>query len=54
MSNSAAAHQPATRPEDPGRFFTERGNAGDVEGLVALYEPDQRPRLTSLSPAAAG
>ncbi|MFZ0218215.1 MAG: nuclear transport factor 2 family protein [Candidatus Dormiibacterota bacterium] len=35
---------PATRPaaespEDLGRFFVERANAGDVEGLVALYEP---------------
>ncbi|MBV8932362.1 MAG: nuclear transport factor 2 family protein [Kutzneria sp.] len=26
-------------PEDLGRFFVERANAGDVEGLVALYEP---------------
>lgn len=30
----------ATQPEDLGRFFLERANAGDVEGLVALYEPD--------------
>lgn len=29
----------ATQPEDLGRFFVERANAGDVEGLVALYEP---------------
>jgi ketosteroid isomerase-like protein len=26
------------RPEDLGRLFLERANAGDVEGLVALYE----------------
>ncbi len=32
--------QRAARPEDLGRFFLERANAGDVEGLVALYEPD--------------
>lgn len=32
-------HQPATTPDDLGRFFVERVNAGDVEGLVALYEP---------------
>jgi ketosteroid isomerase-like protein len=30
---------PAMRPEDLGAFFLERANAGDVEGLVALYEP---------------
>lgn len=30
----------ATDPNDLGRFFIERANAGDVEGLVALYEPD--------------
>ena len=28
------------QPEDLGRFFLERANAGDVEGLVALYEPE--------------
>jgi ketosteroid isomerase-like protein len=32
--------EPAAQPEDLGRFFVERANAGDVEGLVALYEPD--------------
>ncbi|SRR5712691_9978159 len=31
---------PAMQPEDLGRFFLERANAGDVEGLVALYEPE--------------
>lgn len=31
---------PATGPEDLSRFFVERANSGDVEGLVALYEPD--------------
>ena len=30
----------ATEPNDLARFFIERANAGDVEGLVALYEPD--------------
>ena len=33
-------HVPARRPEDLGDFFVQRANAGDVEGLVALYEPD--------------
>jgi ketosteroid isomerase-like protein len=30
---------PAAQPEDLSRYFLERANAGDVEGLVALYEP---------------
>ncbi|UCM90594.1 YybH family protein [Streptomyces marincola] len=30
----------ATQPNDLGKYFIERANAGDVEGLVALYEPD--------------
>jgi ketosteroid isomerase-like protein len=29
----------AADPNDLGRYFVERANAGDVEGLVALYEP---------------
>jgi ketosteroid isomerase-like protein len=28
------------RPEDLGDLFIERANAGDLEGVVALYEPD--------------
>lgn len=31
-------YKPATEPNDLERFFVERANAGDVEGLVALYE----------------
>jgi ketosteroid isomerase-like protein len=27
------------KPEDLGEYFLERANDGDVEGLVALYEP---------------
>jgi ketosteroid isomerase-like protein len=30
----------AAEPNDLGRYFIERANAGDVDGLVALYEPD--------------
>ena len=30
----------AAAPEDLARLFNQRANAGDVEGLVALYEPD--------------
>ena len=37
--SSNAEPEPAAQPEDLGRFFLERANAGDVEGLVALYEP---------------
>ncbi len=32
--------EPARDPEDLARFFVVRANAGDVDGLVALYEPD--------------
>lgn len=32
--------KPALQPEDLARFFVHRANAGDVEGLVALYESD--------------
>ncbi len=31
-------HKPAKEPNDLEKFFIERANAGDVEGLVALYE----------------
>lgn len=30
----------AMHPEDLARLFVERANAGDAEGLAALYEPD--------------
>ncbi len=30
----------ATRPEDLTRLFVELANAGDAEGLAALYEPE--------------
>ncbi|WP_027172402.1 ketosteroid isomerase family protein [Methylobacterium sp. 10] len=33
-------HARAQSPEDLARLFNERANAGDVEGLVALYEQD--------------
>jgi hypothetical protein len=31
-------HDPANEPNDLERLFVARANAGDVEGLVALYE----------------
>ncbi len=30
----------ATTPDDLTRLFVERANAGDVEGMLDLYEPD--------------
>lgn len=30
----------AREPEDLGRLFLERANVGDVDGVVALYEPE--------------
>jgi ketosteroid isomerase-like protein len=38
--SSLNTREPALEPEDLARFSTARANAGDVEGLVALYEPD--------------
>lgn len=32
-------HSPALEPEDLDRYFLERANMGDDEGVVALYEP---------------
>lgn len=37
---SETEHGPAHEPEDLARLFNARANAGDVDGLVALYEPD--------------
>jgi ketosteroid isomerase-like protein len=34
------AAQRALQPEDLDRLFLERANAGDVDGVVALYELD--------------
>ncbi|MCP4708953.1 MAG: nuclear transport factor 2 family protein [Planctomycetes bacterium] len=31
-------YDPALEPNDLEKFFVERANAGDVEGLLALYE----------------
>jgi uncharacterized protein (TIGR02246 family) len=38
--NSRKAWEPARIPEDLARALVVRANAGDVDGLVALYEPD--------------
>lgn len=35
-----ADYAQATEPEHLGRFFIERANAGDVGGLLTLYEAD--------------
>jgi ketosteroid isomerase-like protein len=36
----AGEREPAGRPEDLTRLFVEYANAGDLDGLVELYEPD--------------
>jgi ketosteroid isomerase-like protein len=36
--STSAEHEPAREPEDLGRFFVQRANEGDLDGLVALYE----------------
>ncbi|MGA5304896.1 YybH family protein [Nucisporomicrobium flavum] len=33
-------HEPAAEPNDLARSFVERANAGDLDGIVALFEPD--------------
>ena len=38
--HGAEAAQRALQPEDLDRIFLERANAGDVDGVVALYELD--------------
>lgn len=35
---------PALEPEDCERLFAEALNRGDIEGVVALYEPDAKIR----------
>jgi ketosteroid isomerase-like protein len=37
---SSHQHLPAIEPDDLERLYVERVNAGDVDGLVALFEPD--------------
>ena len=37
---SEEAAERALAPEDLDRLFLEHANAGDVEGVVALYEPE--------------
>jgi ketosteroid isomerase-like protein len=35
----SSGREPANEPNDLGRLFVERANAGDLEGLMAIYEP---------------
>lgn len=42
MHNADGPTKLPSQPEDWPRLFTERLNAGDLEGVVALYEPDAR------------
>ena len=36
---ASAERDSARQPEDLGRLFLQRASAGDVDGVVALYEP---------------
>ncbi len=38
--STSQKYEPALNPEDLARLFIERAKAGDVDGLVALYESD--------------
>lgn len=48
----------ALEPADLEGLYVERVNAGDVDGLVALFEPDAvvafEPRRTARPPAEEG
>jgi ketosteroid isomerase-like protein len=39
-AGGASQRRRAENPEDLARLLVERVNAGDLEGVVALYEPD--------------
>lgn len=39
-STMAEEREKAAAPDDLTRLFVERANAGDADGLAALYEPD--------------
>lgn len=38
--NSRASREIALDPQDLARLLVSRANSGDIEGMVALYEPD--------------
>lgn len=38
--STTSEREPAAEPEDLARLVVERFQAGDAEGLAALYEPD--------------
>jgi len=40
MRVMTSERETAAKPEDIARLFVERANAGDAEGLAALYESD--------------
>ena len=39
LTGERGMHPSAQQPNDLEKYFVERANAGDVDGLVALYEP---------------
>lgn len=40
MTDTDRDHEPAREPNDLGRLLLERMNAGDIDGIMALYEPE--------------
>jgi ketosteroid isomerase-like protein len=46
--------EPAREPNDLERFFIARANARDLDGLLALYEPDAVLMSSSGTPLAVG
>jgi ketosteroid isomerase-like protein len=40
MGDDVAEPARAWKPEDLDRLFLQRARAGDIDGVVALYEPD--------------
>jgi uncharacterized protein (TIGR02246 family) len=42
MQQAREPMKPPVEPQEWPRLFTERLNAGDLDGVVALYEPDAR------------
>lgn len=49
---SEASRKTASEPQELTRLFVEFANAGDVDGLVSLYEPDAT--LAAGAPVARG
>lgn len=47
---TTSGRERAMTPEDLPRLWRERANAGDIDGIVALYEPDAATTFLSGGP----